>query len=365
MTEKSDPPKTDNNQPPQGEIGGENKDSPSPRLPVVSEGSRGSRGKDIASSSKTNSSIEEKKDGLYEILSQIANRIINENLNFYLFSITIFVVFVVLFLGPRTVGNLEIFVVALVGVCIFGVTKLAIRDKRINDDKKEKEDRNLLNTPNANTRLEILDLPLHIANTTEYKIFKDQFEWVFQKNSNPEFDRQIDKKTLQYFLLNNQSDEQLIVLLEKGVASPKWLDTVRNGNDFFELANSKRLLRIRNRWSSKASAIAAISYTVSNNIYEKNRDGSINKSSIIINDPLRLGGKNLWEFPNDEILFYIIHICNAKTVDRTVIHLLEQSQSKLSPQLNALILASRIVELKPDKVERKTISNILEALRTV
>ena len=33
MTEKVDPPKTDNNQPLRGETGGENKDSPSSRLP--------------------------------------------------------------------------------------------------------------------------------------------------------------------------------------------------------------------------------------------------------------------------------------------------------------------------------------------
>lgn len=37
MTEEVDPPKTDNNQPPRGETGGENNDSSSPRLPTVSE----------------------------------------------------------------------------------------------------------------------------------------------------------------------------------------------------------------------------------------------------------------------------------------------------------------------------------------
>lgn len=293
----------------------------------------------------------------FETLRHFADRVRDQKLRFLLTSFLIYVGFVGWFLKSKVIDYLDIAVILLVGIIILvPVRWVFMDDKRIGERGivGKKDQPTLENSVPAESH----NLPLRVTDKTEYKLFQDQFEKVLQKHSNKELVRQIDKNILQYFLQNQIREELINIIVEKKIASLQWLDSLHDGNEFFELDDNGAILRVQNRWANNTSSVAAVWLTVNNRVYEKNSKDN----SIFIIDPLRLG-KNLWDFPNNEILFYAIHICNARTVNRTVIQLLGHSQLQSDSQKDALILASRIVELQPDKVKSDTIANLLRTLR--
>ncbi|MBV6400989.1 MAG: hypothetical protein CNIPEHKO_01284 [Anaerolineales bacterium] len=119
MTEKVDPPKTDNNQPLRGETGGENKDSPSPRLP-----------KNIFSP------ILEWPRYISETIRYLAYLIDNNYWIFLLALVIVFVTFTGVYLSTRPGSPLDN--IAFVGGVVILIALLAFIDKNITEKRKTK-----------------------------------------------------------------------------------------------------------------------------------------------------------------------------------------------------------------------------------
>lgn len=122
MTEKVDPPKIDNTQPPHGETGGENKDSPSPRSP-----------KNIFSH------ILDWPRYISETITSLAGLIHNNYWIFLLALVIVFATFTGVYLSTRPESPLGD--IAIVGGVVILIALLAFIDKNIDEKRKAKSDK--------------------------------------------------------------------------------------------------------------------------------------------------------------------------------------------------------------------------------
>lgn len=313
MTEKVEPPKIDNSQPPHGETGGENKDSPSSRLP---------RTQSLA--------ISEWPKYISETLKHLADLIHN---NYWIFLLALAIVFVT-FVGAYmfTMPDHPVIVIALVALFIIIIAFLAYFDKSRIEKSAAKIDNDLQYT--------------QLATFTEEQKRFIKFYSDFGSKKLKNLER---VKNITFKMLDTDNYQQIRKKL------------VENHLHYYQSSavyrESRDGLYIEAVEGLDACKIHAMYVTYLEKL-RTNQEGAIN---LFLDERPARNSMMWWEHPYDRILQNIILLVNRPSASRIISQLLAAYKGDKGLRFPALQLACKIA-ISGVFIENKMLRELLQAV---